>query len=163
MCLWGNLKARKGYDYRSNKQQQQQQQKKLRIFTNPCEEILVKNKHSVPIFVYSSSKNIICCITEWMVTLLINVFLGQCKYVTCSWNDWSKWSATCGASTRQRTSKVTNHVINRPSCSGLQTTCPQPQDERRTTNCKYNKIIDWENLLDFLHDKPCRVLRPFRS
>ena len=27
-------------------------------------------------------------------------------------------------------------MINRPACSGLQTSCPRPQTERRTTNCK---------------------------
>ncbi|CAH3168650.1 unnamed protein product [Porites evermanni] len=74
----------------------------------------------------------------------------QCKYVTCSWNDWSKWSATCGASTRQRTSKVTNHVINKPSCSGLQTTCPQPQVERRTTNCPCKTVkCTWKAWTDW--------------
>ena len=64
--------------------------------------------------------------------------LGQCKYVTCSWNDWSSWSATCGTSFRQRTSKATDHVINKPSCSDLQTSCPGPQLDTKTTNCKLN-------------------------
>ncbi|XP_048582331.1 uncharacterized protein LOC5506315 isoform X2 [Nematostella vectensis] len=58
-----------------------------------------------------------------------------CRYVTCAWNDWSSWSGSCGTVTRRRTSAVTNHVINKPSCSGLQTTCPAPETQTRTTNC----------------------------
>ncbi|XP_078353361.1 uncharacterized protein LOC144638092 isoform X2 [Oculina patagonica] len=74
----------------------------------------------------------------------------QCRYVTCSWNDWSSWTATCGESTRQRTSKVTNHVINKPSCSGLQTSCPGPRYEKRTTNCPCKSVrCTWKPWTDW--------------
>ena len=47
VCLWGNFKTRKGCDYiESNKQK-----KNSELLQNPCEELLVKNKHSVLIFV----------------------------------------------------------------------------------------------------------------
>ncbi|XP_068676816.1 uncharacterized protein [Montipora foliosa] len=58
-----------------------------------------------------------------------------CKLVTCSWNAWGDWSATCGRMTRQRTSKVNHHVVNRPNCNGLQTTCPAPQTQSKVVSC----------------------------
>lgn len=74
----------------------------------------------------------------------------QCKYVTCSWNDWSSWSATCGTSSRQRTSKATEHVINKPSCTGLQTSCPEPQLDKRTTNCPCKSVkCTWKPWTDW--------------
>ncbi|KAK3717080.1 hypothetical protein QZH41_009449, partial [Actinostola sp. cb2023] len=57
-----------------------------------------------------------------------------CRYVSCSWEAWSGWSATCGSAKRRRVSKARNHVVNRPSCSGLQTTCPAPETQKKTTN-----------------------------
>lgn len=61
---------------------------------------------------------------------------GPCKYVTCSWNSWGGWSGTCGQMTRQRTSKVTQHVVNKPNCNGLQTTCPAPQTDSTFISCE---------------------------
>ena len=29
-----------------------------------------------------------------------------CPTVECRWNEWTKWSATCGLATRQRTIKT---------------------------------------------------------
>lgn len=64
------------------------------------------------------------------------MLLGQCRYVTCSWNPWSEWSATCGVSIRTRTPIVTQHVINKPSCEGLQKSCPRAEREKKISNCE---------------------------
>lgn len=64
------------------------------------------------------------------------MLLGQCRYVTCSWNPWSEWSATCGVSIRTRTPIVTQHVINKPSCEGLQKSCPRAEREKKMSNCE---------------------------
>ena len=56
--------------------------------------------------------------------------------MTCSWNSWGSWSGTCGRITRQRTSKATQHVVNRPNCNGLQTSCPVPQTEFTFISCE---------------------------
>lgn len=57
--------------------------------------------------------------------------------MTCSWNSWGSWSGTCGRITRQRTSKATQHVVNRPNCNGLQTSCPAPQTEFTFISCEF--------------------------
>lgn len=75
--------------------------------------------------------------------------LGPCRFVTCAWNPWGDWSATCGRITRQRTSKVTHHLVYRPNCVGLQTTCPAPQTQSTFVSCEsiafsfYNYINLW--------------------
>ncbi|XP_031574613.1 uncharacterized protein LOC116308348 isoform X2 [Actinia tenebrosa] len=58
-----------------------------------------------------------------------------CRYVSCSWNQWGAWSATCGKMTRIRTSKVTQHTVTRPNCDGLQTTCPSPESKSIYISC----------------------------
>lgn len=73
--------------------------------------------------------------------------LGPCKYVTCAWNSWTRWSATCGRMTRQRSSKVTQHVVNRPNCNGLQTSCPAPQTESTFVSCMLHYLLIHDDFL----------------
>ena len=72
---------------------------------------------------------------------------GPCKYVTCAWNPWTRWSATCGRMTRQRSSKVTQHVVNRPNCNGLQTSCPAPQTESAFVSCMLHYLLTHDAFL----------------
>lgn len=63
----------------------------------------------------------------------------NCRYVTCDYNQWSDWSASCGISMRRtRTlSKVNERYIKRQGgCSGLKVTCDRQLTELKTTNCK---------------------------
>ena len=68
--------------------------------------------------------------------LIVCTLVGPCVGVTCSWNSWGSWSSTCGKMTRQRTSKATQSIINRPNCNGLQSTCPKPDVQSLYVSCK---------------------------
>lgn len=68
--------------------------------------------------------------------LIVCTLVGPCVGVTCSWNSWGSWSSTCGKMTRQRTSKATQSIINRPNCNGLQSACPKPDVQSLYVSCK---------------------------
>ena len=85
-----------------------------------------------------SSKASSAAVGDWNISGIS----GPCKYVKCAWKPWSDWSATCGHVTRTRSSGATEHVTNRPSCDGLQTTCPRPEVQKKTTNCKLLGCFD---------------------
>ncbi|CAH3183434.1 unnamed protein product [Porites evermanni] len=65
---------------------------------------------------------------------------NPCISMTCSWYPWSSWSSTCGRITRQRISKATQSIVNRPNCNGLQTSCPKPEVESSYISCMYSCI-----------------------
>jgi len=66
-----------------------------------------------------------------------------CNFVTCSWGQWSSWSATCGNAMRQRKVIARRKTAKRVSCKGLRRKCPKqnPQSERRTTKCPCNFVV----------------------
>ncbi|KAJ7381602.1 hypothetical protein OS493_040200, partial [Desmophyllum pertusum] len=42
---------------------------------------------------------------------------AHAEYVTCTWNSWGSWSATCGQDYSDSAQpKITQHVVNRPNC-----------------------------------------------
>ena len=71
---------------------------------------------------------------------MFNASTGPCISMTCAWYPWSSWSSTCGRITRQRSSKATQSIVNRPNCNGLQTSCPKPEVESSYISCMYSCI-----------------------
>lgn len=100
----------------------------------------------------SLERSLLCCATTLKKYLLflenpsqMNVILFaayNCSYVTCDYNEWAAWSASCGSGMRRTRSlaKVNEHYIKKQGgCAGLKVTCDRQQTETKTTNCKFRK------------------------
>ncbi|XP_066936875.1 uncharacterized protein [Clytia hemisphaerica] len=65
-----------------------------------------------------------------------------CKYVSCSYNEWSSWSSECGEKVT-RTRSVNTQQLSKElvSCAGLTTSCvhfkDQSQETAKQCNCSY--------------------------
>lgn len=63
----------------------------------------------------------------------------NCRYVTCDYSQWSKWSVSCGIRMRRtrRLVKVNKKYIKQQGgCSGLQVSCNKVETETKNMNCK---------------------------
>ena len=75
-------------------------------------------------------------------TILLYISSGVCKIANCQQGTWKQWSGvikegTCGTQTRIRPQILTWTTIQKTgSCSGVQTSCPEPEKESRKM-CKY--------------------------
>lgn len=75
-------------------------------------------------------------------TKLLYVSSGVCKIANCQPGTWKQWSGVikqgaCGTQTRIRPQVLTWTTIQKTgSCSGVQTSCPEPEKESRKV-CKY--------------------------
>ena len=74
--------------------------------------------------------------------ILLYISSGVCKIANCQQGTWKQWSGvikegTCGTQTRIRPQILTWTTIQKTgSCSGVQTSCPEPEKESRKM-CKY--------------------------
>lgn len=69
--------------------------------------------------------------------------LGKCPHVECLEGNWGEWNRipedTCLTHTRKRQMIRTYNLVERASnCNGVQTTCPEAEEESRRW-CKYNQ------------------------
>jgi len=67
--------------------------------------------------------------------------LQECKYASCSYTEWSKWSARCGRSINRTRDLETEMVTSwRASCDGLPKDCTEHKEavhQERVQTCKY--------------------------
>ena len=68
----------------------------------------------------------------------------NCRYVTCDYSQWSKWSRSCGIGMKrtQTLAKVNvKYIKQQGGCSGLKVTCDKIKAETKNMNCKLPGII----------------------
>lgn len=75
-------------------------------------------------------------------TFFIPEGLQECKYASCSYSQWSEWSAECGKINRTREMVTEKMTSWRANCRGLETDCSKHTEtfQEKSETCKYFEI-----------------------
>ena len=74
-------------------------------------------------------------------------FLGNCKYQTCSYSNWTEWQGevpeeSCTAQVRTKSiSQTSHHMQKEENCDGLITVCSLPEKKETRKICKCANCI----------------------